>query len=209
MRKNLRLGEAASFTTYEAQESYNELVSHEELRVMTMRVPILRSALCSAVAAIAFFIGVAQPSLATDRDIYFNIVHGGFAVVTGGNTHASPPYITIHGTAAGLNELFGYSSASFDQTIVFSNPNQITGGVFTFTADRDGSTLNGIYHGTSTPPDKEGYTNGAGVFTITGGTGRFAGARGHGTWTVVAQLFRPGSNPASTVLTDFVGEIEL
>jgi len=191
----------------EAQKSCDEPVSYERLKVMKMRVSILLPALCSSIAAVAFLIGAAQPSLAWDRDIHFSIVHGGFAVITGGNTHATPPYITIHGTAAGLDELFGYSSASFDQTIVFSNPNQIKDGAFTFSA-RDGSTLKGIYHGTSSPPDAEGYTNGAGVFTIAGGTGRFAGARGHGRWTVVAQLFPPGSNPASTVLTHFEGEIE-
>ncbi len=143
------------------------------------------------------------PARAADNDTYFTITYGGFSVVTGGDPHAKPPYITIHGTGVGDNGLFEHSSASFDQTVVFSNPNQIKNGRFTFTCI-DGSTLTGTYNGPTSVPDSKGYTAGSGVFTITGGSGRFLNARGHGTYTVLAQLLQ-GTSP---VLTTFSGEIE-
>lgn len=132
----------------------------------------------------------------------FSSTFGGYFQVTGGNPPAS---VVIAGTGTGTDPT-GASHALFTQTVVFSStPNQITNGTFGFTY-ADGSTLNGTYAGTATPPDKNGYTKGSGSFSVTSGTGRFANAAGHtGTWTVAAQIFAPGSSPAGTILATFQG----
>jgi hypothetical protein len=133
----------------------------------------------------------------------FGIAFGGFANVTG-SSPGPPPSVTIHGTGVGEDTPLVFASASFDQTIVFTNPNQITGGRLVFTAD-DGSTMTGVYHGISSPPDANGFSDGSGDFRITGGTGRFVGAHGTGRWTLMAQLFPAGSNPSASVLTTWRG----
>jgi len=98
------------------------------------------------------------------------------------------------------------STAIFDQTVVFSNPNQIKDGHLAFTAI-DGSVLTGTYYGPTLPPTAIGLTNDLGTFVVTGGSGRFKDARGSGSFTVQAQLFPQGSDPAASVRTTFEGNL--
>jgi len=146
-------------------------------------------------------------ALAAQRPLPLDIYFGGFAQTTSGPT-GNPPYVTIHGTAVGNGNFFGLSTAAFDQTIVFGNPNQITNGTFTFTA-ADGSTLSATYYGPLAAFNQYGLTIGDGFFSITGGTGRFAGACGNGVYEVDAQQFPPGSDPGASVRTHWQGQLYL
>jgi hypothetical protein len=142
------------------------------------------------------------PNVSVGGASNFKTTFGGYFQIVGGNP---PKNAVILGTSIGVDST-GDSSGKFKQTVIFTTkPNQIKGGTFAFTY-ADGSTLNGKYSGTSTPPNSAGYSDGSGKFTVTKGTGRFAKSSGRtGTWTVSVQIFSPGSSPAGVLNATFQG----
>jgi hypothetical protein len=70
-------------------------------------------------------------------------------------------------------------------------------GTFTMTV-ANGDTLHGIYAGTQSPPDENGFGPFQGTLTVTGGTGRFRHARGALDFTAVASPASVGAGPAPT-----------
>ena len=104
-------------------------------------------------------------------------------------------------TGTGQGNLFGNLTFSATETIDFvSSPGTavVTGGAFVITAS-DGSRLFATYTGTGVPdPDNPGFFFGEATATITGGTGRFAGASG----TVPFALSIDAANLTETITFD-------
>lgn len=90
-----------------------------------------------------------------------------------------------NGTATGLGATS--TKVHLVQTLDLTvQPNTLTGTTMHLISGTD--TLKGHYNGTSNPPLPAPSVSFSGPFTITSGTGRFAGATGEGTFTGSANL---------------------
>jgi hypothetical protein len=99
------------------------------------------------------------------------------------STTAPPPLLTLADSVSGLAEGLGKVTGSFTVTIDFNHPIadgfalvSKTGSLVT----ANGDTLNLAMVGTFNVTTFDVHY----VFVVTGGTGRFAGATGNGTWDV-------------------------
>ena len=125
----------------------------------------------------------------------FNVPYGGAFTLTPDAT--VPTNVLFEARAVGL-ATFGNSSlgirATFDTTV---NPNTISNGQFVLTA-ANGDQAYGVITGGANTIDAYGFSRMRGNYRFTGGTGKFTGVRGSGTWTGISR-----TNEASRGLLQF------
>ncbi|MBI2678783.1 MAG: hypothetical protein HYX28_08380 [Candidatus Koribacter versatilis] len=155
-----------------------------------------RSALgprATVLAALAFVLLLSSAAFALLGA--FNVPYGGAFTLTPDAT--VPTNVLLEARGVGLAP-FGNSSlgvrATFDTTV---NPNTISGGQFVLTA-ANGDQAYGVITGGANTIDQYGFSRMRGNYRFTGGTGRFGGVRGSGTWTAISR-----TNEASKGLIQF------
>jgi hypothetical protein len=92
-------------------------------------------------------------------------------------TVKSPLVFDVTANGIGFLSNVGNSSFQLQKTLDATSGVPLYAGTFTITAV-SGDTLTGTYNGVGAKPDSGGYGPFSGVLTVTGGTGRFAGASG-------------------------------
>jgi len=119
----------------------------------------------------------------------FNVPYGGAFTLTPDAT--VPTNVLFEARAVAL-ATFGNSSlairATFDTTV---NPNAISNGQFALTA-ANGDQAYGVITGGANTIDAYGYSRMRGNYKFTGGTGKFAGVKGSGTWTAISRTNEAG-----------------
>jgi hypothetical protein len=138
----------------------------------------LRKLSLACVATMALLIGVA--SAAKADTITFSGTGAGISVPTSDPSKpmfdflAKGTYVTPFGTFTLIEP------GSVNLAIVNADGTSPNKGTFTFSLP-NGDNFSGTFIGTITPPNQQGDTTFALTYTITGGTGIFAGATGTGT----------------------------
>jgi hypothetical protein len=140
--------------------------------------------MAAAAALLAAGLYAAAPAAAQQTDSPF------LATYTGVSSNVGPDADGNLSVTAALSDpaaSFGLTEALFTQTVfVFADPNRINGtAVFRMPGVSGGDALFAQYSGTGTPIDPAAgdfVSDISGLFAFTGGTGRFAGAYGGGSW---------------------------
>ena len=112
----------------------------------------------------------------------------------------APPHLLVNGTATGTGTHFGRFTAVFTATVTLDTGSST--GSISFQA-ANGDRLDGAFAGQGTPTTEPNIHSIVEVVTISGGTGRFAGATGAFTIRRVIDL------PAGVSSGSFEGTINL
>lgn len=126
-------------------------------------------------------------------------------ITTSGSFFAigSPPAdvaVLINHPTATVNP-FGFTSLTAAETILFTTtPPSITDGIFSF-RDGSGQALFGSFTGQLLPTADPAVMTAAGPFTITGGTGAYAGAQGGGSLDALITFTSPDQSSGVSSIT--------
>jgi len=138
----------------------------------TTENPITRTSIYLLVAAIVSILALVSPAAAADRLVPFNgSLHAQEAISAG----STPATFVADGSGGGIATLIGRFTLTWRFTVTIADG---TGtGPVRFTA-ANGDEIFTTAAGISWPADTPGVFHIQEIQTITGGTGRFAGARG-------------------------------
>jgi hypothetical protein len=147
-----------------------------------------------ALVLVAFSVGCAGPNSPTAPSVSPGV--SGFALTESQSDHSvpfkgnfegsqtltpgTPPFGTVNGSATGTGTHLGEFAVTFPHTVNFATRTGV--GTYTFTA-ANGDTVTASFTGAATGRPQVSIEEHA---TVTGGTGRFAGATG--TFTVLRQF---------------------
>ena len=134
---------------------------------------IMRNSISLPMAAILLTVALAGQAVAADKLVPFSgSLHAKESIVLQG---VPPGTFVADGSGGGIATHLGQSSVTWQLTVNLANGTAT--GSFTFTA-ANGDSIFTTISGTSEPPDASGVSQIVETNTITGGTGRFEGAKG-------------------------------
>ena len=154
----------------------------------------LRSSTCLALAVLAA-VALAGPAAAAESIPFRGVIEGDVT-----RTQIDDTHVLVEIDAGGAATLLGQFTVSIPHLVDRSNSTAV--GTFLFTA-ANGDTVTAEFTGSARPSDIPGLLEITEVATITGGTGRFAGAGGGFT---AVRLYDP---VAGTTIGTFEGAISV